>query len=99
MEAREARAEFEKGRLTVEQLLDVVERQEQLIKRLLGEVSRLRERLARYEPEVAREGSTGTSSGTGDAMAAPSTRYSVEAEEKRRRRRKRKKKSPGRRPT
>lgn len=36
MEAREARAEFNKGRLTVEQLLDIVERQEQMIKRLLG---------------------------------------------------------------
>ena len=65
MEAREARAEFRKGRVTVEQLLDVVERQEQLIKRLLGEVSRLRERLAQYEPEVAREGSPGKSSDVG----------------------------------
>lgn len=99
MEAREARTEFQKGRLTVEQLLDVVERQEQVIKRLLGEVARLRERLARYEPEVAREGSPGKSSDTGDSSATSSTRYSVEAEEQRRRRRKRKKKSPGRRPT
>jgi transposase len=104
MEAREARAEFQKGRLTVEQLLDVVERQERMIQRLLGEVSRLRDRLAKYEPEVLREGSPGKSSDAGDGSqgdsAAPgSARYSVEAEEKRRRRRKRKKKSPGRRPT
>lgn len=99
MEAREARTEFQKGRLTVEQLLDVVERQERLIKRLVGEVSRLRERLAQYEPEVAREASPGKLSDTGDSAARSSARYSVEAEEKRRRGRKRKKKSPGRRPT
>lgn len=99
MEAREARAEFDKGRLTVEQLLDVVERQEQMIRRLLGEVARLRERLARYEPEVLREGSAGKSSASEDATATSSKKYSVEAEEKRRRRRKRKKRSPGRRPT
>jgi len=99
MESREARVEFAKGRLTVEQLLDVVERQEQMIKRLLGEVARLRERLARYEPEVLREGSSGTSNAPESTPAVSSKKYSVEAEEKRRRRRKRKKKSPGRRPT
>ena len=99
MEAREAKSEFRKGRLTVEQLLDVVERQERLIQRLTAEVKRLRERLAKYEPEVARESSFGVSCDQGDSFPAPSTRYSIEAEEKRRRRRKRKKKSPGRRPT
>jgi hypothetical protein len=99
MEAREARTKFQQGRLTVEQLLDVVERQEQLIKRLLGEVARLRERLAQYEPEVARERSPDKSVGGQDPSATSSLHYSVEAEEKRRRRRKRKKKSPGRRPT
>lgn len=62
MESREARAEFDKGQLNVDQLLDIVERQEQMIKRLLGEVARLRERLARYEPEVsARAGRVGRS--------------------------------------
>lgn len=62
-------------------------------------MSRLRERLAQYEPEIAREKSPDKSSGSPEASAACSLHYSVEAEEKRRRRRKRKKKSPGRRPT
>jgi hypothetical protein len=98
MDAGEARREFLKGRLPIERLLEVLERQEQLIQRLTGEVQRLRERLAQYEPEVAREAVPGPSGKSGDSATTCSPRYSVEAEEKRRRR-KRKKKSPGRRPT
>jgi transposase len=99
MEAREARAEFRKGRLSIEQLLDVVERQERTIHRLSNELAHLRERLAQYEPEVVRKASPTKLGETGDSSAASTTHYSIEAEEKRRRRRKRKKKSPGRRPT
>ena len=98
MEAREARAEFYKGRLSAERLLELVERQERLIRRLTDEVQRLRQRLARYEPEVALEAAPSKWVETADGAAAGATRYSLEAEEKRRRR-KRKKKSPGRRPT
>jgi len=38
MNAREARAEFQAGRLPSEQLLDLLERQERLIQRLHSEV-------------------------------------------------------------
>jgi transposase len=99
MDAAEARREFQKGRLPVERLLEMLERQERLIQRLTGEVQRLRERLAQYEPEVASERVPGSAGNSDDASATCPPRYSVEAEEKRRRRRKRKKKSPGRRPT
>jgi hypothetical protein len=63
--------------------------------RLQGEVRRLTERLAQYEPEIRREAVP-----TGAAAARP-TDYGLEGESKRRQRRKRrrKKKSPGRRPT
>lgn len=68
-------------------------KQQQTIQRLEGNVRRLTERLAQYEPEVRRE------STSRDADAKPSsTSYSVDAETKRRRRRRRRKKSPGRRP-
>jgi hypothetical protein len=82
--------------LSIEQLLDVVDRQERLIQRLTAEVKGLRERLAQYEPEIARETPPGAS---GDSPASSSLHYGLDAEEKRRRRRKRHKKSPGRRPT
>jgi hypothetical protein len=59
MKAREARTEFQKGRLSIEQLLELAERQERMIQQLTAEVKRLRERLVQYEPEVARERSPG----------------------------------------
>lgn len=98
MEAREARSEFQKGRLSIEQLLKLAERQERMIQQLTAEVKRLRERLVQYEPEVAQESSSGQAGAAGSSSATSSTHYSLEAEEQRRRR-KRKKKSPGRRPT
>jgi transposase len=92
MDVRQARIEFEAGRLSAEALLDLLEQQEQAIQRLRAEVQRLRQRLAQYEPEVQREATP--------PRPTPSASYSVDAEEKRRRRkRRRKKKSPGRRPT
>jgi transposase len=99
MEAREARSEFQKGRLPIEQLLELAERQERMIQQLTAEVKRLRERLVQYEPEVAWERSPGQAGESGGSSATSSTHYGLEAEEQRRRRRKRKKKSPGRRPT
>src|SRR5580704_6693629 len=98
MEAREARSEFRKGQLSIEQLLKLAERQERMIQQLTAEVKRLRERLVQYEPEVAQESSSGQAGKAGGSSATSSTHYSLEAEEQRRRR-KRKKKSPGRRPT
>jgi hypothetical protein len=98
MKAREARSEFQKGRVSIEQLLELAERQERMIQQLTAEVKRLRERLVQYEPEVARERSAGQAGESGGSSATSSTHYGLEAEEQRRRR-KRKKKSPGRRPT
>jgi len=80
------------GKVSVEQLLDVIDKQQQTIQGLRRENQRLQERLAQYEPEVKSEGSA----------AKPEARasYSLDAEAKRRRRRKRRrKKSRGRRPT
>jgi hypothetical protein len=93
MNAREARTEFRKERLTVEQVFDLLEKQEQTIHRLQAEIDRVKQRLAQYEPEIQSEGKQG------DPPSDAATRYSLEAEEKRRRRRRKKKKSPGRRKT
>jgi hypothetical protein len=92
MIARDARTEFQRGRLTVEQLFDLLEKEEQTIRRLRAEIDRLKQRLAQYEPEIQSEGHGG------GPLPGAGARYSLEAEEKRRRRRK-KKKSPGRRKT
>lgn len=93
MNAHDARIEFQRGHLGVEQLLDLLEKQEQTIRRLRAEVERLKQRLAHYEPEIQHEAKPEDPAGGGG------THYSLQAEEKRRRRRKRKKKSPGRRQT
>jgi len=104
----QARRDAQAGRLSMEDLLDLldtlqrrleeVERQrdqdQQTIRRLSGEIDRLKARLAPYQPEFEGEAPRGKS-----PPESPSARYSLGAEEKRRRRRKRKQKSPGRRPT
>jgi hypothetical protein len=79
--------------MSVEQLLDLLEKQERTIRRLQGEVERLKQRLAQYEPEIQSEAQGK------DPPTGAEARYSLEAEEKRRKGRKKKKKSPGRRPT
>jgi transposase len=93
MDIRQLRRDARDGRLAVEQLLDIIDRQQQTIRRLEARVERLTERLAQYEPDVRRETTTRASGGEMPALS-----YSVDAEHKRRRRRRRKK-SPGRRPT
>jgi transposase len=93
MEAREARTEFEKGRLTVDQLLNLLEEQQRTIRRLQVDLERMRSRLAQYEPDVRQETSPA------ERSSGKVTEYSLQAEEKRRRRRKRKNRSPGRRRT
>src|SRR3954463_11671244 len=95
MDAREARKEFQSGRLPAEQLLDLLQRQEHLIQRLHAEVERLKRRLAQYEPEVRQEA---TPRDRDDPT--PSASYSLDAEQQRRRPgRRRRRKSPGRRLT
>lgn len=69
-------------------------KQGQTTQRLQATTLRLTERLAQYEPEVAREANSR------EAGSPTSASYSVDAENKRRQRhRRRRKKSPGRRPT
>src|SRR5437660_785558 len=94
MDAREARKDFEAGRLPAEQLLNLLERQERLIHHLSNELQRLKQRLAPYEPEALREPSPADA-----GLPTPTASYSVDAEAQRRRPRTRKQKSPGRRPT
>jgi hypothetical protein len=108
IDVQQARRDAQAGHLSMKDLLGLLdtlqrrlegwERQhnqdQQTIRRLTGEIDRLKERLAHYEPEVEREARLGPS-----PTDAPSARYSLGAEEKRRRRRKRKRTSPGRRPT
>jgi len=100
VDLRQARLLARAGRLSIEDLCDLLEELDRLrgqdqetIRRLAGEINRLKERLGQYEPEVKREPPPA------DPSAKPSVSYSLDAEEKRRRGRRRKKKSPGRRPT
>jgi transposase len=94
MDVRQLRIDAHQGRLSVEQLLDRLEKQQRTIQRLTAEVERLKQRLAQYEPEIRHEITPRPSE-----SASSSTHYSLDAEEKRRRPRRRRKKSPGRRPT
>src|SRR5436305_1210929 len=94
MDAREARHEFQAGRLPAERLLELLERQERLLQRLHAEVERLKQRLAQYEPDIQQEPTP-----TAPPPNSPSASYSLDAEERRRRSRRRRRKSPGRRPT
>jgi transposase len=81
------------GKVSVEQLLDLIDRERQTNQGLRRDNQRLLERLAQYEPEVR-------SAAAKPAADTPTPSYSLDAEEKRRRGRKRRhKKSPGRRPT
>lgn len=91
-DVRQLRRDALQGHVSVEQLLDIIDKQQQTIQGLRREQQRLQERLAQYEPESRREASPATAE-------TPAPSYSLDAEEKRRRRRGRRKKSPGRRPS
>jgi hypothetical protein len=100
IDVKQARSDAQAGRLSMEEVLDLLDavdrlraHDQQTIQRLRGEVDRLQQRLAQYEPDSGRETTPDPS-----AAKLPSVHYSLGAEEKRRRRR-RKRKSPGRRPT
>jgi transposase len=95
IDIRQIRTDALNGRLSIEQLLDVIEKQQQTIRRLEAKAKRWIERLAQYEPEVRDE----TGGRSADSEPQPSASYSLGAESRRRRPRRRKKKSPGRRPT
>jgi hypothetical protein len=94
MDIRRLRTDALNGQLSIEPLLEVIEKQQQTIQRLEATVERLTQRLTQYEPEVRREGGSAPA-----GPQTPATSYSVDAESKRRQGRRRRRKSPGRRPT
>jgi transposase len=95
IDVKQLRRDALHGKVSVEQLLNLVASQQQTMQGLRHENQRLRERLAQYEPEVRSPQSTARPAAE---TATPS--YSLDAEIKRRRgRHRRRKKSPGRRPT
>jgi hypothetical protein len=77
IDVRQVRTAALNGQISVEQLLDIIDKQQQTIQRREREVQRLTERLAQYEPEVRREASNHAS-----ASQKPTARYSVDAENK-----------------
>jgi len=94
MDMREARKDFEAGRISLEQLFDLLDRQQRLIHRLQDRLHHLEQRLAQYEPDALRH-----TPDNPDNPQPSSSSYSLDAEERRRQPRQRRKKSPGRRPT
>jgi len=82
------------GKLSVEELLDIIDKLQQTNRRLEAEKRRLTQRLAQYEPDAAQ---AATSAATNQQGADAS--YSLDAEDKRRRGRRSRKNSPGRKPT
>jgi transposase len=94
IDLRQLRRDARDGLVSVEQLLDLIDKQQQTIQGVRRENQRLQERLAQYEPEVRSAGSVAT-----PTAETPTPSFSLDAEEKRRRRQRRHQKSPGRRPT
>jgi hypothetical protein len=89
------RSDARSGKLSIEDLLDVLDKLRQTIRRLEADKRRLTQRLAQYEPQPAPGATTPTVN-----PPTPNGSYSVDAENQRRQgRRRRKKKSPGRIPT
>ena len=84
----QVRSDARSGKLSVEQLLDILDKAHQTIRRLEADKRRLSQRLAQYEPVA-------TSESTSPAVNPPTSNgsYSLDAEDNRR------KKSPGRTPT
>src|SRR5260370_29337932 len=93
LDLAQIRSDARSGKLSIEQLLDIIENSQQTIQRLEVDKRRLTQRLAQYEPEAARESTSATNPPT------PNASYSVDAENQRRQGRRRRKKSPGRTPT
>lgn len=101
IDLRQLRRDALQGRVSTEQLLDLIDKQHQALQGLRRENLHLREKLEQYEPEgascAAATDCTATTNSAGETSTAS---YSLEAEAKRRRRGKRqRRKSPGRRPT
>lgn len=89
LDPQQLRRDALSGKVSVEGLLDIIDRQRQALQRLQADNQRLRQRLAPFEPATQQT-----------PVATPNASYSLDAEEKRRKpRRRRRKKSPGRQPT
>lgn len=100
IDLRQLRAAARLGQVSVEQLLDIIDKHDKTIRRLQEANQRLIERLAQYEPEIRREAANRDAANREPPLPNPSASYGLDAENKRRRgKRRRKKKSPGRRPT
>ncbi len=96
LDLAQIRSDARDGKLAVEQLLDLIDKAHQTIRRLEADKRRLAQRLAQYEPEAASEAA---SSPTNTNPPTPNASYSLDAENQRRQGRRRRKKSPGRTPT
>ena len=95
LDPQQLRRDALSGKVSVEGLLDIIDRQRHSIQRLQADNQRLKQRLAQYEPAAARDNPA-----SGANAATPNASYSIDAENKRRQpRRRRKKKWPGRQPT
>jgi len=94
LDPQQLRRDARSGKVSVEGLLDIIDRLRHSIQRLQADHERLRQRLARYEPEAARDNQASAAN-----AATPNASYSIDAENKRRQPRRRRKKSPGRQPT
>ena len=84
------RSDARSGKLSIEDLLDVLDKFQQTIRRLETDKRRLVQRLAQYEPETATPAAN---------PPTPNGSYAVDKEIQRRQGRRRRKKSPGRTPT
>jgi Transposase IS66 family. len=101
VDVKELRRDVREGRVSVDQLLDLIEQLQNTGQGLRREVQCLQEKLAAYESET-RSGTAGPSDAETQSTTAASTEsYSLDAEarRRRRRRRRRRKKSSGRTPT
>ena len=84
------RSDARSGKLSIEDLLDVLDKLQQTIRRLETDKRRLVQRLAQYEPEATTAAAN---------PPTPNGSYAVDKEIQRRQGRRRRKKSPGRTPT
>jgi transposase len=92
LDLNQIRSDARSGKLSVEQLLDIIDKLQKTNQRLDADKSRLIQRLAQYEPDAAR-------TATPPEDKTPHASFSVDAEDQRRRGRRRRKKSTGRTPT
>jgi hypothetical protein len=98
LDVNQIRRDAFSGRLSVKQLVGIIEKQQHTIKRQAVNERRLLKRLKQYEPQASRDTTTNQANSN-----TPTASYSLDAETKRRqrqrRRRRRRKESPGRQPT